>query len=160
MHYSLTRATAWNVSGYLYLIIASLISVPILVKGLGVAIFSQYSLILATLSLVSSFNLGLPQAVVRALSHHHLDFPKRQTIWATSSLLFILTGLIGAVIATVAAYYLHVSYAVLPIVFGLGIMHNLVAHYLTLPHAEGHFGYFNVKTFIVGTHFSLLIWPG
>lgn len=156
MHYSLTRATIWNLVGYLYLIIASLISIPILVRSLGVTVFGQYSLIVATLTLVSSLNLGLPQAVVRALSHAHNNSKLRQTIWATSSLLFTLTGLFAASIATLAGYYLHVSSSILPLIFGLSLMSNLVAHYSTLPHAEGHFGYFNAKTFIVGTANTLL----
>ena len=156
MHYSLTRATAWNLTGYLYLIVASLISVPIIVNSLGVELFGQYSLIVATLAMASSLNLGLPQSVVRALSRDHADQSSLQTIWATSSHLFALTGIIGATVATVISYYLHVHFQLLPVVFGLSLINGVVTHYLTLPHAEGHFGYFNAKTFIVGTANTLL----
>lgn len=156
MHYSLTRATIWNLAGYIYLIVASLISIPILVQSLGVGVFGQYSLIVATLAIVSSFNLGLPQSVVRALSRDHLDQSARQAIWATSGRLFALTGVIGATVATLISYYLHVRYQILPLVFALGTINSVVAHYLTLPHAEGHFGYFNAKTFLVGTANTLL----
>ena len=151
MHYSLTRATLWNLAGYLYLIIASLIATPVLVHQLGLSLFAQYSLIIATLVLVSSFNLGLPQAVTRALAKK-----KTLTLWVTSSLLFILTGVVGGILATIIAYYLGVRYAILPVTFAIALMSNLVAHYQTLPHAEGHFGYFNAKTFIVGTANTLL----
>jgi O-antigen/teichoic acid export membrane protein len=65
MYYSLTRATSWNVVGYLYLIIASLIATPILVHSLGLSQFAQYSLIIATLGLVSTFNLGHPASRCR-----------------------------------------------------------------------------------------------
>lgn len=146
MHYSLTRATIWNLAGYLYLIIASLISVPILVRSLGVGLFGQYGLIVATLALVSSLNLGLPQAVVRALV-----VKKSPKLWSTSSFLFILTGLLSGIISVLISYYLHLPYKVLPIIFCLALMSNLVSHYSTLPQAEGHFGYYNAKTFIVGT---------
>lgn len=156
MYYSLIRATSWNVVGYLYLIMASLIATPFLVHSLGLAMFAQYSLILATLALVSSFNLGLPQAVVRSLSHEHAHPRTRETIWATSSLLFILTGLVAGSIAALAAYYFHVRHDALALIFAIGLMANIVAHYTTLPHAEGHFGYFNVKTIIVGTGNTLL----
>lgn len=151
MHYSLTRATLWNIAGYLYLIVASLIATPVLVHQLGLALFAQYSLIIATLVLVASFNLGLPQAVTRALAKK-----KTLTLWVTSSLLFILTGTVGGIVAALIAYYLGVSSAILPIIFAIALMSNLVAHYQTLPHAEGHFGYFNAKTFIVGTANTLL----
>lgn len=119
-------------------------------------LFGQYSLIVATLAFVSSLNLGLPQSVVRSLSRNHSDQSSRQTIWATSSQLFALTGIIGACVATVISYYLHVRYQILPLIFALSLINSLVAHYLTLPHAEGHFGYFNAKTFLVGTANTLL----
>ncbi len=156
MYYSLTRAATWNIAGYLYLILASLIATPILLHGLGVELFARYALVVATLGLTSTFNLGLPQAVTRALSRAHNFSPRRQTLWATSSLLFVLTGLLGGTVATIVCYYLHLPYAVLPTIFLLALMSNLVAHYATLPQAEGHFGYYNAKTFIVGTANTLL----
>lgn len=156
MHYSLARAATWNLAGYVYLIIASLISTPILVHSLGVTQFAQYGLIVATLVLVSSFDLGLPQAVVRALAKEDKSFSKRQTIWATSSILFIMTGLLsGLVAAAIVSRFNHTT-PLLITVFGLGLLTSLVGHYSTLPQAEGYFGYFNAKTFLVGTGNTLL----
>lgn len=164
MHYSLARATIWNLAGYLYLIIASLISTPILVHHLGLAQFSQYSLIIAAIILISALNLGLPQAVTRALSRDHEFSPSRQTLWATSSLLFLGSGLVGGILAVLLTLWLHVSLVVLLLVFSISLLNNLVGHYMTLPQAEGHFGYFNAKTFIVGTGNTLfaayLAWIG
>ncbi|MFH1244423.1 MAG: polysaccharide biosynthesis C-terminal domain-containing protein [bacterium] len=156
MHYSLARATAWNIAGYLYLIVASLISTPILVHNLGLAQFGEYSLIFAAIILVSSLNLGLPQAVTRALSRDHEFSPTRQRLWATSSLLFLGTGFVAGVIAVILTLWLHLSPLVLLQIFALVLINNLVAHYSTLPQAEGHFGYYNAKTFIVGTGNTLL----
>lgn len=156
MHYSLTRATLWNLAGYLYLIVASLIATPVLIRHLGLALFGQYGLVIATLALVSSLDLGLSQAVTRALARNHSSSPKRQTIWATSSLLFVLTGVLAGLASVLIAYHLHLRYFTLLLIFALALINNLVAHYLTLPHAEGHFGYFNSKTFIVGTGNTLL----
>lgn len=156
MHYSLTRATLWNIIGYIYLLIASFISTPILVNYLGIAEFSRYSLILASTIFVSAINLGLPQAVVRALAIEHNFSKARQTIWASSSLLFILTGMIAGIIAVALVYPLHLPLSILIIIFGIGLVNNVVSHYLTLPQAEGHFGYFNLKTFIIGTGNTLL----
>jgi O-antigen/teichoic acid export membrane protein len=156
MHYSLARATTWNLAGYLYLIVASLISTPILVHSLGVTQFAQYGLIIATLVLVSSFDLGLPQAVVRALAREYKSLTKRQIIWATSSVLFTLTGLLSAVVATTIISRFNPATPLLLTTFALALMTSLVGHYSTLPQAEGHFGYFNAKTFIVGTGNTLL----
>ena len=136
MYYSLTRATSWNVVGYLYLIIASLIATPILVHSLGLSQFAQYSLIIATLGLVSTFNLGLPQAVTRALSRDHEFSLRRQTLWVTSSLLFILTGIIAGIVATIACYLLGVGQSALPSIFLIALMSNVLSHYTTLPQAE------------------------
>lgn len=156
MHYSLTRATLWNLAGYLYLITASLVATPVLIHGLGLAQFGQYSLILASIILVSSLNLGLPQAVVRVLSREHVSLPHRQTIWATSSLLFASTGTIAGALAVLLTAWLHTTPLVLVLVFAICLTNNLVGHYSTLPQAEGHFGYFNAKTFIVGTGNTLI----
>lgn len=163
MHYSLTRATAWNLVGYIYLLVASFVSTPYLLHGLGLSQFGQYGLIIATLSLVSSINLGLPQAVVRALARATV-FTHRQRIWATSSLLFILTGLLAGIVATLLILPLNVVVPIMWLVFATGVINNVVSHYLTLPQSEGHFGYFNTKTFIIGTGNTLvaayLAWRG
>lgn len=151
MHYSLTRATLWNLAGYLYLIIASLIATPILLHGLGLEQFSLYSLIFAAIILVSSIDFGLPQAVVRALSHEPDYSAKRRTLWATSSPLFILSGLVGGLVAAGITSTFHVAPAILVLVFSICLMNNLIGHYLTLPHAEGRFGWYNTKTFVIGT---------
>lgn len=156
MHYSLRRAVGWNFSGYLYLIIASFISTPILVNSLGFSSFTQYSLILATLAVLSSLNLGLPQAVTRSLSKDHEFSNRRQSIWASSSILFVCTGVMGGLISACIIYYLNIDLLTIPLVFAISVMNNLVGHYSTLPHAEGHFGYWNAKTFIVGTSNTLL----
>lgn len=151
MHYSLPRATGWNLLGYLYLIVASLISTPILLNRLGLAQFGQYSLILAAFVLVSSLNLGLPQAVTRALARDRQLGTSRQTIWGTSSLLFLAAGAVAGILAVVLTLALHLSPLLYLLIFVLCLTNSLVGHYLTLPQAEGHFGYYNSKTFVVGT---------
>ncbi len=156
MHYSLKRAATWNILGYLYLLLAALYSTPVLLHSLGATSFGVYSLILATLYLVSSIDLGMSQAVVRQLAIRREFSRSRQTLWATSSLIFISTGLVAATAACLITAPLHLSLALYPVIFALALISNLVAHYSTLPQAEGHFGYFNLKTFIVGTANTIL----
>jgi len=155
MSYSLSRATSWNLAGYLYLILASFISTPILLSHLGVTRFGQYALIIATLTLVSAFDLGLPQAVVRALVRTTLP-TSRQQLWATSSILFVTTGLISAAVATIILASYHLPVSIYYLVFALTLVNSLVSHYMTLPQSTGHFGYYNAKTFLVGTGNTLL----
>lgn len=154
MAYSLTRATSWNLAGYLYLLVASLISTPIILHSLGVTEFAHYSLIVATLVLASSIDLGLSSAVVRELSRQHNQHHHR--IWATSHLLFFLTGLVAAVIATIIVINFESPLTFLPLVFFHTLAGHLLSHYLTLPQAHGRFDLFNLKTFIVGTANTLL----
>lgn len=151
MHYSLARATTWNLVGYLYLIIASLVATPIILHGLGLEQFSLYSLIFASIILVSSLDLGLPQAVVRALSHETTNTTKRSTLWATSNLLFIISGLIAGTVAVLLTLAFTSDPKILIPVFTLCLLNNIIGHYLTLPHSEGRFGWYNTKTFVIGT---------
>lgn len=156
MRYSLTRATLWNLIGYLYLIVASFVATPILLHSLGLAQFGSYSLVIGTLTLVSACNLGLPQAVVRALSQNREVGEARRTLWATSSTSFIMTGCFAGILAIVLTLFLHLSFLTYIVIFAIALLNNVLDHYLTLPQAEGHFGYFNTKTFIVGTGNTLL----
>lgn len=156
MYHQLVRGTTWNLAGYLYLIIASLVSTPLLIHSLGLTQFAQYGLIIATLALTSSFDLGLPQAIVRALAREQKSYSERQSIWATSSVLFLTAGLLSAILTTfIVSRFNHLPLIWL-LTFVLALMTSLTAHYSTLPQAEGNFGYFNVKTFVVGTGNTLL----
>ncbi len=156
MYHQLVRGTTWNLAGYLYLIIASLVSTPLLIHALGLTQFAQYGLIIATLALTSSFDLGLPQAVVRALAREQKSYLERQSIWATSSVLFLTAGLLSAILATfIVSRFNHLPLIWL-MTFVLALMTSLTSHYSTLPQAQGHFGYFHVKTFVVGTGNTLL----
>lgn len=153
MNYSLVKATSWNLAGYLYLLITSIISVPILISSLGIETFGHYALIIATITLASSLDLGLSAAVVRLLSQKRQD---HKTIWASSHWLFILTGLIAASISTIIISSLSLPYPLLPYVFGHTLCGHILAHYLTLPQSKGHFHLYNLKPFIVGTGNTLL----
>lgn len=150
-NYSLTRATTWNLSGYLYLLLASLVSTPILVSSLGFTTFTTYGLITATLALASSVDLGLPQAVVRTLVQSKKTKAEREVIWVTSSNLFIVTGVLAATIVSLVTYSLSYSIVISLITGCITLMQNLISHYSTLPQAEGHFGYYNTRTYLVGT---------
>lgn len=155
MHYSLTRATTWNLFGYIYLLIASLVSIPLLIRGLGTAQFAAYGLLIATISLLSAFDLGLPQAVTRALTLRKQSIKQRDTTWATSSLLFALSGVGAGLISVAITWYLGFSSTIQLTTLAIVVMNNIVSHYLTLASSNGHFGYYNSKTFIVGTMTTL-----
>lgn len=153
MTYSLRFAASWNLAGYLYLIFTSLISTPIIISSLGLPVFGQYALVIATITLASSLDLGLSSAAVRALSQDRRDHHR---IWASSHWLFVLTGLTAASISTFFVSRLNISTPLLPYVFAHTLFGHLLAHYLTLPQSKGHFHLYNLKPFIVGTGNTLL----
>lgn len=151
MHYSLTRATLWNLSGYLYLFFAAFISTPIILRYLGVSGFATYSLIIGTTILVSSLDFGLPGAVVRALVLERSNTKKRFTLWSTSLILFFASGILSVIFTTFISVAFRIPSNLYHLIFLLCLINNLLSHFLTLPQSEGHFGYYNAKTFIVGT---------
>lgn len=154
MKYSLTRATIWNLSGYTYLLLASFFSIPILISSLGITTFSQYAIILATLAIASSIDLGLSAAVIRKLSRD--DHNEHHSVWSTSLFLFLATGLVAASISVFIVSRLGISINILPIVFTHTLISHVLAHYLTLPQAHGRFDLYNIRVLIVGTANTLI----
>lgn len=148
MHYSLSRAFTWNLAGYLYLIVASFISVPIIFNSLGMIGFGHYALVIATITLASSIDLGLSAAVVRSLSQDH---DEHYRVWATSHWLFVGTGLVAAAIAALIVSSFESPVFILPLVFVHTLLGHVLSHYLTLPQARGHFHIFNLRPFVIGT---------
>lgn len=155
MHYSLVRATSWNLAGYLYLILASLISTPIFIHALGIDLYGQYLLLMGVIGFASAIDLGLSQAVVRALSRT-TSSGSRSALWSTSLLLFSLTGLLASFLSVIAVFSFHLPYSLLLTIFFIITLNNILSHFLTLPQSLGRFGWFNVKTFLVGTVVTFL----
>jgi len=157
MHYPLARATSWNLAGYLYLIVASLIATPIFIHALGIDLYGQYLLLMGVIGFASAIDLGLSQAVVRALSQGSGSaVSDRSSLWTTSLLLFTLTGLLAGFLSILVISFFHLSFALLLTIFLIITFNNLLSHFLTLPQSLGRFGWFNVKTFLVGTTATLL----
>ncbi|KKU87471.1 MAG: Wzx [Microgenomates group bacterium GW2011_GWF2_47_9] len=150
MHYSLTKASLWNLSGYLYLLLASFIATPILLGTLGLTNFGLYALAIASTSLFASLDLGLPQAVIRLFARAQ-DKETLSKIWHTSFWLLSVTGLVTALLSVPLFFKLSLSTVSIIFLSGIIFLNNLVVHALCLPQAEGRFGIYNLKTFIVGS---------
>lgn len=155
MTYSLKRSVAWNLSGYLYLLVASFISTPIIVQALGYSDFGRYGLILATLALISSLDLGLPQAVIRAYART-AQTSQKWSLWVTARLMFLLLGAVGALTIFGIVLIITQNFALALYSALLGFLQTATVHYTSLPQSAGAFGISNLKTFIVGTANTLL----
>jgi len=142
MSYSLRRATGWNLTGYLYLLLASFATTPTLIHALGLPAYGQYALALALAGLISTLDLGLPRAIVYFLSQSNLTPRKRQEILNSSLFAFGLLGFIFFLPVTI-----YHSFAL-----GLFIwLTFLLSHFLSLPESRGDFARVNLRNFLVGT---------
>lgn len=141
MDYSLKRATLANILGYGYLIIVSFISTPLLLRGLGVTGFASYALIIAAVNLLSSLDLGLGLATIRYLSSSKLAGDKNH-YWHASKLAYYCLSL--------TIFLLTWIFSTLPISLLAGLT-SLIGLYSVLPQALGKFGWYNLRTLIVGT---------
>lgn len=159
----LLRNTSLNLTGYIYLLAASFISIPMLERGLGNGAFAQYLLLAALPPLLSVLDLGVSQAVIRALAAEQGRAAKK--IVSVSYFYF----LVNALVLSVLAYFgvgligkspifgrtpieLNVTLALAVSVF----MNQVLTHFLAVAQSQNRFGIFNLKTFIVGTANTLL----
>lgn len=155
--------TAINLSGYVYLLLASFFSIAILLGNLGTNNFGIFVLIGSVVSLASVFDLGLSLAVVRKLSLPQTTLDERNKIWQTSFYLFLVMATVLSVASLVILLYLVNT---LPIFSSVSknelyqssliiaitvFINHLNIHFLNLPQSQQRFGVFNSKTFIVGT---------
>ena len=159
---ALLKNTSLNLFGYFFLAVASLISIPLLLKSLGKDAFGLYLLLDSSVPLASVFDLGLSTAVIRRLSLPDQTADTKNKTWRTSFWLFIITGLITAIAAFLLLLYLgklpifdsynYVYYTAIAFVLALTIfVDRISAHLLTLPQAQQSFTVFNIRNIIVGS---------
>jgi O-antigen/teichoic acid export membrane protein len=150
-----TKNTFINLCAYGYLLIASLISIPIMLNSLGVETFGQYMLLAAAIPLTSILDIGLTRAVIRLTTLH--SGSKRLKILQTSLFLYftiaIIVGFGSFLVFSQLTTYSFLLTTCLSIIITINLINN---HFLTLPQANQHFGIYNLKSWIVGTSNTLL----
>lgn len=155
--------TAINLSGYIYLLLASFFSISFILRNLGTNLFGIFVLFGSVVSLMSVFDLGLSTAVVRKLSIPQTTQHEKNNIWQTSFYLFLLMALFLSLVTFGVLFYLSNTLPILSylsknelyqisLVIAVTVFVNhLNTHFLSLPQAQQKFGVFNSKTFIVGS---------
>lgn len=156
----------WNITGYLYLLIASLISLPFIVHGLGAEGYARYLIIIAIFTIASTFDFGLPTALVRSLSQKDDDKSTKMRTFRVG-----LTGmLVLAAIAALAASYALVGtrgmtiwqsspdalYSSLYALLSLVVVTHLVSYFGAVAQGRQDFAIANTRAFIVGTGNTML----
>lgn len=148
MPYSLKRATTWNLLSYLYLLLASFITTPSLIRALGLPNFAHYLLTLSIITLVSVFDLGLPRALIQRFTRYP---KKKESLLAVARTLTLAITIPVALVTAVAASYLGLPGPRLIPIFLLVLLGSLTSLYQSVPESEGSFGYVAGRALLIGT---------
>lgn len=161
---TLIKNSTFNIAGYLYLLIASFISIPILLKNLGAPLFGTYVLLVGLIPLASTIDLGLSPAIVRWLSLPQLSKQQKKRVWQTSFWLFsilsslvflIILLMITLILKNIPAFAPFVShpffYSTALTVALIIFVNNLNQHLLALPQSQQRFDIYNIRTILIGT---------
>ncbi len=147
MHYSLTRATSWNLLSFLYLILASLLTTPALIRALGVTSFAHYLLAIGLTTLLSSIDLGIPRALIRELSPKD----KKGSVLATATWLTLICAAGLSLIALISSHLLRLPTSFFLPIMLLTILGSLLSLYQSVPESRGSFGWVGLRALLVGT---------
>ncbi len=98
----LVKNSFYSLGTHIWSILLSLISTPFIVGGMGVEVFGIYAITLTLTGYLSLFDLGLSNAVVRAISEAYAqnDLLKMRKIISTALTSYIVIGcLLGGILA-------------------------------------------------------------
>lgn len=157
----LLKNTTYNLLGYLFLTVAALISLPILLQNLGKNAFGLYLLITGFVPLLGAIDYGLGKAAIRQLSLPDTTSGHRSSIWKSSLVLYLATGILNTLATfVIIAYFVAgmdtVSELVpdlfLPAVLlsAVVLVNHLNNFLLILPQSQQRFDIYATRTFIVG----------
>lgn len=165
---TLIKNSSYNIVAYLYLIIASLISIPILLRNLGSDLYGVYIIFTSMAPLLSAFDFGFSQATIRYLSLPDLNKKIRLRYWQSSLAVFLLLAFFLALASFfILNFYTNSTPALRSISGSTGLLYAaiialtlLVNHLnialLTIPQANQRFDIYNLRTFIVGSGNTIL----
>ena len=105
---TLLRGAAWNQLGQLLPVLAALVLIPPLIRGLGVDRFGIFSLAWMLIGYFTLFDLGVSGALTRLVSERiaaHREAEVPALVW-TALALTTLMGIVGAVLLALAAPWL------------------------------------------------------
>lgn len=159
----LIKNTAFNLGGYVYLLLASFFSISILLNNLGRDRFGAYLLLSAIVPLLSVFDLGISTAEVRDLSLPSNSNEEKKRVWQTSFFLYLVQATILAIAAFIILLVMSGNTPALSVLDRSTLMLSTILisvtvfinhinnHLLNLPQANQRFDIFNSKTLLVGS---------
>lgn len=162
------KNTSLNIISYVYLAVAVVITIPILVKNLGIQTFGLYTIITSITPILSALDFGVTLAVIRYLALPDVSEEKKTKVWQTSFWFFAVVGTF-LFFLVIAIFYLYVfrlnsfssiidseRYPLMFIVALTVLVNHVNSHLLTLPQAKQRFDIFSLNAFIAGTASTLI----
>lgn len=162
----LLHNSLYNLGSYAYLLLASLLSLPFLIEGLSTSGYARYVILIATSTILSTFDLGLPTALTRTLARTDMDQAHKSRALSAG----LLLSLVQAVLTAALGLGLLLLLNQLP-VFGLAssdlhllarpyllliFFTSLLSYYAAIPQGRGDFGIYSVRAYVAGTGNTLL----
>jgi len=159
----LIKNSLLNVASYLYLIITSFVSIPIILSSLGNNIYGILILFTSLVPIISTIDFGLSSASIRWLSLPIVDKNKQKKVWQTSFWLFLVSAFLIAIVSIFILLYIlktlpalasmdnHRYLTMTFILSAILFINHLNSHFLSLPQAKQRFDIYNIRTFLVGT---------
>jgi len=146
---------------YAYLVIAAIISIPVLVHALGIRAFGFYTLVISLGPILSVFDFGISQATIRFLALPDYDEKKKVKVWQTSYFFFALAGaaLFLIVLALFQFYFFRLpisgivtnKIALMFVVATTIFFSHINTHFLTLPQSKSRYDIYSLNAFIAGS---------
>lgn len=160
---TLLKNTSLNMAGYVYLLFAALISIPILIRNLGQSQYGIFIIFSSFSPMLSAFDFGLSQAAIRFLALPDQTLETRKKIWTT-----IISGFVTLSFTVAMVAFLFLSFGVSKmaavssidpstfwlmtlLVSGIVFFNHLNTGMLALPQADQRFDIYNKRVLIIGT---------
>lgn len=166
---TLLKNSFFNMSGYLYLLFASLFSISLFLNNLGKEIFGMYILLASFTPLSSVFDLGVSLAIIKELADDRKTENEKTKIWQSSFYVFLIQASLLGTFFFFTIYYLLLKMPIFssstltinPIlissVIGATIFINHINNaILNITQANHRFDVYNSKSYIVGSANTIL----
>lgn len=160
---TLIKNSLLNIGGYFYLLLASLVSVPLILAKLGEKDFGILLLFTSLVPLASTLDLGISSALIRQLSLPDKDLSYKKKYWQTGLWVYVVTGIISAIIFSTLIFLLY-FYAVALRGFSFSdliainvfvtltiFVNHFCSALMALPQADQRFDVYNLRTMISGS---------
>jgi O-antigen/teichoic acid export membrane protein len=131
----LARNTIWNLIGQLIPLVVGMVTIPLLVRGLGVDRFGLLSLVWIIIGYFNLFDLGLGRALTKLVADRlgNNDYQSIPSlVWSALFLMLMLSGAGGLIILVLSPWLVH-SALKIPAALQIETLHSFYLLAASLP---------------------------